>query len=388
MTWHEALDDWLIAVRAPRAGSRTLLKAIHHHGGMAAVRAAARRRQSGLPETAEQYLRHPDEALLASDRDWLSQPDHHLLTWGSEWYPSLLADIAGPPCVLFVVGDPAVLWQPQVAIVGSRKASDYGIDNARYFAGNLASRGVVITSGLAQGIDSVAHQAALAAGGRTVAVLGTGVDRVYPRQHVELARNIAANGALVSELPLGSEALPGHFPARNRIISGLALGALVVEAGVGSGSLITARLAAEQGREVMAVPGMISNRQARGCHQLIRDGARLVDSPVHIMEDLQPMAARLAGHLHAALATGDDSEPDAEVVAKGPARTIDEVTEDPLQRQLLRALNQRPQAIDEIVECTDLTAEAVSSMLLVMELEGLVKCHPGGTWSRNQEIIQ
>ncbi len=219
---------------------------------------------------------------------WLEAPDRHLLCLGTEAYPALLAEIADPPPLLFVEGCLAVLERPQLALVGSRQASAQGLDNARRFAHSLAAAGFCVTSGLALGIDGAAHQGALDAGGATVAVLGTGLEHLYPRRHLSLARRLlAGGGALVSELPLDCTPQAANFPRRNRIISGLSLGTLVVEASPSSGSLITARLAAEQGREVFALPGSIHHPGARGCHQLIREGAQLVESVEHILDALR-----------------------------------------------------------------------------------------------------
>lgn len=218
---------------------------------------------------------------------WIDSQAQHLLMWDQPGYPPLLAQLADAPPLLFVAGDPSILEWPQLAMVGSRRASRPGLDSAAAFSRSLAGAGFVITSGLALGIDGAAHQAALDVGGRTVGVLGTGLENFYPQRHRALARAmIDQGGAVVSEFPLDTPARPEHFPRRNRIISGLSLGVLVVEASVASGSLITARLAAEQGREVYAIPGSIHHPGARGCHQLIRDGAVLVESVQHILETL------------------------------------------------------------------------------------------------------
>lgn len=219
---------------------------------------------------------------------WLEQADQRLLMWDDPHYPALLAELTDAPPLLFVAGDPGILERPQLAMVGSRRASKPGLDTAQAFARSLAGGGFVITSGLALGIDGAAHQGALEVAGKTVAVLGTGLQRLYPQRHAKLATAIiAGGGALVSELPLDCPPQASNFPRRNRIISGLSLGVLVVEASPSSGSLITARLAAEQGREVYAIPGSIHHPGARGCHQLIRDGATLVESVEHILEGLR-----------------------------------------------------------------------------------------------------
>lgn len=218
---------------------------------------------------------------------WIDNQAQHLLMWDQPGYPALLGQLEDAPPLLFVAGDPSILERPQLAMVGSRRASRPGLDTAAAFSRSLAGAGFVITSGLALGIDGAAHQAALDVGGRTVGVLGTGLENFYPQRHRVLAKAMIDQGsAVISEFPLDTGPRPEHFPRRNRIISGLSLGVLVVEASVASGSLITARLAAEQGREVYAIPGSIHHPGARGCHQLIRDGAVLVESVQHILETL------------------------------------------------------------------------------------------------------
>jgi len=249
-------------------------------------------KQAGLDEDTISAIRNPDTALLDQDSKWLEEPDHHLLTWDSDLYPALLRDIPSPPAALFVAGDPNVLWQPQIAVIGSRNPTTGGRDNALDFSAELSRQGLTITSGMASGIDSCAHLAALDAGALTVAVTGTGLDRVYPASSRGLAARIRQQGALVSEFPLGTSAKPSHFPSRNRIISGLSLGVLVIEAGLNSGTLITARMAGNQGRDVFALPGSIHNPMSKGCHRLIRDGARLVENVAQIMEELAPLAGR------------------------------------------------------------------------------------------------
>ncbi len=242
-----------------------------------------------LPASCAEARRSPQtRERAAAALNWLEQPGHQVLMWGSEAYPPLLAELADAPPLLFAAGSVDILQRPQLAIVGSRRASRPGLDNAYSFAKALAAGGFVITSGLALGIDGAAHEGALAATGATVAVLGTGLQQLYPPRHRELAQRIfEQGGALVSELPLDSTPQASNFPRRNRIISGLSLGVLVVEASPSSGSLITARLAADQGREVYALPGSIHHPGAKGCHQLIRDGATLVESVEHVLETLR-----------------------------------------------------------------------------------------------------
>ena len=327
-------------------------------------------REQGLPEKAIAALRQPDEAAIDRDLDWLARPGNRLLCLSDPDYPALLAEIKDPPPVLFVHGDPALLNQPQLAMVGTRNPTATGRETAKQFAAHLGGAGIVITSGLAAGVDTEAHRGALDGGGATIAVMGTGPDRIYPANNHRLAHRIAENGALISELPPGSPPLPEHFPRRNRIISGLALGVLVVEATVESGSLITARLATDQGREVFAIPGSIHNAQARGCHALIRQGAKLVETATDVLEELAPLA--MAG-VELNLADQGQDEVAAEVDKPGL---------DPEYRQLLSCLDGEPVPIDLLVERSGLTAEAVSSMLLILELQGLVTGAAGGLYSR------
>lgn len=336
-------------------------------------------RRAGLHDETIQALRKPDEGLLESDLEWLSCPSHHLLTWDDELFPPLLRDIPSPPAALYVDGDPDILWQPQVAVIGSRNPTAGGKDNARDFAGELSRQGLTITSGLAAGIDSIAHTAALDAGNTTVAVMGTGLDRVYPSSSQALAVRIRDKGVLVSEFPPGTGAKREHFPSRNRIISGLSLGVLVIEAGLRSGTLITARMAGNQGRDVFALPGSIHNPMAKGCHRLIRDGVKLVETVEEIMQELAPMAGQLATELKRQI-TLKDTEPGASPLDN----TVEEpqLNDDPEYRLLWSCLGFDPKPIDSIIEQSGLTSRSVSAMLLILELRGKVEAHPGGAYSR------
>lgn len=273
-------------------------------------------------------------------------------------YPSRLAQIPDPPPAVLVQGDVALLDGPQLAIVGSRNATPAGRDTAYMLAAALAEAGLTVTSGLAEGIDASAHRGALAGGGATIAVLGTGPDRIYPRQHQELAQTIGSTGSLISEQPVGTPPRGFNFPRRNRIISGLSLGVLVVEAGPRSGSLITARLAADQGREVFAVPGGIHNPLARGCHALLREGAKLVESVTDILEELPPLPGGRRTEQAAPTAGDTDQDP------------------------VLAGLGDAPASLDLLVQRTGLTVEQVSTMLLTLQLDGLVTALPGGLYGR------
>ncbi|MBQ4856051.1 DNA-protecting protein DprA [Rhodanobacter sp. B2A1Ga4] len=381
----DELRAWLIALRTPGLGPGGLRERLDAAGGdIQAVLAQLCRDATRLGEPARAWLARPDATRLSADLAWLAEPGHRLLCCTEADFPPQLEHIAQPPAVLFVVGDASLLLYPQVAIVGARGASAVGLAHARAFALALADAGFAITSGLADGIDGAAHVAALDAGAKTLAVVGTGLDRVYPRKHHALARRLAAQGALVSEFPPGTPARPDHFPRRNRIIAGLALGTLVVEAGLRSGSLITARLAAEQGREVFALPGSIHHPLARGCHRLIRDGARLIETAVEIVETLTPAARMLGGELAARLDTAGgeaDGPPriaDGDGAACGPAGAGDNSG----YRWLLTELGHEPATLDELVQRTGQSAAALSSMLLMLELEARVASLPGNRYQQ------
>lgn len=331
--------------------------------------------RAGLDSGTIQALKAPDPKLLDSDLAWLEGNGHSLVTWDSDRYPALLRTIPSPPAALFADGDVETLWQPQIAVVGSRNPTAGGVQNAREFTRALVAHGLAITSGLAAGIDGTAHAAALDCGGRTIAVTGTGLDEVYPASNRPLAAAIRGGGVLVSEFPPGTLAKRSHFPSRNRIISGLSLGVLVIEAALNSGSLITARLAAEQGREVFALPGSIHNPLAKGCHRLIREGAKLVESIGDILQDLAPLAGQLAGSLKSG--TGTSPVAGLEIGLDGP-----QLADDPDYRKLWSSLAYDPLTMDSIIQASGLTAQAVSAMLLMLELKGKVEAHPGGAFSR------
>jgi DNA processing protein len=360
--------DWLALTLAPGLGARRIAQLIEEFGDAASVRAAdgAALARAGVPKAAIAAIASPDKERIESALLWAKHDGAHLLTPDAAAYPERLRELAAPPPVLFVRGDLTVLSEPQIAVVGSRNPTAGGIETAREFSAYLAGLGLVITSGLALGIDAAAHDGALGTG-RTIAVLGTGPDRVYPAAHRDLARQIAGGGALVSEFLPGTGPHASHFPQRNRIISGLSLGTLVVEAAVGSGSLITARLASEQGREVFAIPGSIHNPLARGCHALIQQGAKLVDSAVQVLEELGPQLSTLVV---------DSSE---QTVLE-PQSTAD-VELDADHRRLLASMGYDPVAPDELCTRSGFPAFQVASMLLLLELQGQVISHPGGRYS-------
>lgn len=284
--------------------------------------------------------------------EWLSTDNHFLITLADEGYPRMLLQCADPPPMLFVAGNPGLLSHEAIAIVGSRNATPQGRENSRSFATALARGGLTVVSGLALGIDTAAHQGAIAEPGSTVAVLGSGADIVYPRANAGLAAQIAAHGALVSEFPLGTQPVASNFPRRNRIISGLCRGCLVVEAALASGSLITARIASEQGRDVFAIPGSIHSPFARGCHSLIKQGAKLVETADDVLLELGIQCAASKPHI---LNT---------------------------QSPLLQYIGYDPCDADALQRRSGLTAGEVSAMLMTLELEGRVGCLPGGLYQR------
>ena len=381
-----SLSSWLTLVRAPglhAAGLRPLLDRFDSADAVVDASAAALRASGAQPALVDwlQKRRGRSDPAIDAELRWLEHDAHHFVPLGSDDYPRLLAEVSDAPIGLFVRGDPALLSLPQLAIVGSRNPTAGGRDNATSFAAHLARSGLAITSGLAIGIDAAAHQAALAVDGITIAVCGTGLDIDYPSANSALAAAIAQRGALVSEFPLGTPALQANFPRRNRIISGLALGTLVVEAAVRSGSLITARLAAEQGREVFAMPGSIHNPLARGCHQLLRQGAKLVETVDDIFAELRTLVGALAGALAPALQAAVPDERKSSAAGPG-SREVAAPVLDKAYEILLDALGFEPAGVDTLVERTGFAADEVASMLLILELDGKLESRPGGRYVR------
>lgn len=369
---------WLTLLRAPALGPAGLRGLVARAGSAAAAVAGIEdlRREFAIDPATLAWLRAPDRVRIDADAAWLAADGRRLLTWLDADYPALLREAGTAPAALFVDGDASTLWLPQIAVVGARSATAGGLANARSFAAHLAGAGLVVTSGLADGVDAAAHAAALDAGRTTIAVMGTGPDLIYPRRQAALAGRIRSQGALVTEFPPGVQARPDHFPRRNRIIAGLSLGVLVIEAGVQSGSLITARLAGEQGREVFALPGSIHNPLARGCHLLIRQGARLVETASEIVEELAPLARALGDRLRAHLAAAPSGSTPA------PAQTAPAAARDADYERVLAALGHDPVGLDELALRTGLGVAALSSMLLLLELEGEVGSSGGGRYQR------
>ena len=349
--------------------ARRLRALLEREGGAAAALAAgpAAWAAAGLERPAA-LARAGDPPRLAADLAWLSGPRRHVLAWGTADYPTLLASVAGPPAILFVEGDPDCLWHPHVAIVGSRHATSGGRDTARAFARSFVAAGFGVVSGLAAGIDTAAHLGALDGDGLTVAVVATGLDIVYPRANAALAARIGATGAVVGEHPPGVTPIATQFPSRNRVIAGLSLGTLVVEAAERSGALITARLAAEAGREVFALPGSIHNPVARGCHRLIREGVALVESPEEVVAALAPLAGVLGDALRARLPA---------LGAPGSESSTSAIAPDPADNAVLQALGFEAVNLDQLVRRTGLTVADLAPMLLTMELDGRVIAENG-----------
>jgi DNA processing protein len=374
-------EAWLRIAAAPGLGVARLEPLLAACGSATGIVAAAGSTAalgragvaaSAMPgEATRRALTEPDSRLVEGALDWLAAGSgHRLLTWSDRDYPYLLREIPDPPLLLFVAGRAEAVGGLQLAVVGSRNPTPTGRENARDFARHLAGCGLTITSGLARGVDGAAHRGALEAGGDTVAVCGSGLDRTYPPAHADLAAEIMDRGALVSEFFPGTPPRRENFPRRNRLISGLSLGVLVVEAGLRSGSLITARMAGEQGREVFAIPGSIHNPLARGCHQLLRQGARLVESGADVLSELGALAA--AG-LAAPGPAGTAPEPPPAAPAEEP---------DPAYQALLEACGYEPVTAEILVQRTGLTAAEVSSMLLILELQGRLESGPGGRYTR------
>ena len=383
----EDLPDWLRLAAVRGLGverQRSLLAAfgLPRHifaAGRSALAAVVGR------ELADAVLAAPPDEHIERALAWAAEPGSHILTLADEAYPRTLLDSADPPVLLYVKGDPALLQRPGIALVGARSATAQGEANAAAFAQSLAEAGLVIVSGLALGVDAAAHRGALAAapGGSTVAVIGTGIDRIYPARNAALAREIAACGAIVSEFPLGTPPLPHNFPRRNRIIAGLVEGVLVVEAALNSGSLITARLATESGREVFAIPGSIHSPLARGCHRLIRDGAKLVETAEDVIEELRgrlgwpnpapaPKGRRRQGAKAAASHAAGASQPVQHTVPG----LDDEAA------RVLHVIGHDPVDIDTLAGRCGLTVDALYAILLPLELDGHLARLPGGRLQR------
>jgi DNA processing protein len=308
-----------------------------------------------------------DHSLSKHDQQWLNGANHQVLCIQQAEYPDLLREVSSPPAMLFLSGNAELLWKAQLAVVGSRHCSDSGIRHTHFFTEQCARKGWAITSGMAAGIDAAAHQAALSIKTSTIAVLACGVDVCYPQRNQHLFDQIAEQGLLVSEHPPNTPPLREQFPSRNRIIAGLGLGTLVVEANLRSGALITARLAAELGREVFAIPGSIHNPHVRGCHRLIKQGASLIESPEELLEQLQSVLNRRQQQLN------DQLELTLPNSSSGSAKiSRSDLPRDRSQRSLLKLFSDGPMALEQLIQRSGLTYEQLCPMLLTMELSGLL----------------
>ncbi len=359
---------WLALLHAGASGNDDLSRLLENFGTAQAVVLAVADGlidRSHLSEKVLGCLQKPDWEEIGFEAEWLEREGHHLITLEDKRYPALLRQIPSPPIGLFVSGDPDILMNPQIAVVGSRRPTFDGKKDAGHFAGELAGKGIAVTSGMANGIDTQAHRSALSQQGKTVAVLGSGLNCIYPKINAGLADKIREEGALVSEFPLSWRPFPGNFPRRNRIISGLSLGVLVVEATEKSGSLITAKHALEQNREVFAVPGSIRNPLKKGCHGLIQNGAKLVGSIDDIFAEITQFK---------------------ELVKTGPETRLSQPESinglDEQEKVLLDNIGYEPISLDEIVFMTRISVEEVMGKLLRLELDGLVSAVSPGLYIR------
>jgi len=358
-------EAW-VRLHAAGVPARALVALLRAFGSPEAVLDAhpAQRAPHVTAAAAEVLATPPSTERIDAALAWLEHPAHAFVAWDDPDYPALLLETADPPPLLFTIGDRSLLARPALAIVGSRNATPQGCSDAEAFAAALAAAGLAIVSGLALGIDAAAHRGALCASGATIAVIGTGPDRVYPARNRALAHEIAQHGLVLSEFGPGTPPLPGNFPRRNRVISGLARGVLVVEATVSSGSLITARMAGEQGRELFAIPGSIHSPFSRGCHKLIRDGAKLVETAEHILEELRLPAPNVSTH------TATQS------------RTERSHAGHPDEDAVLAAIGSDLVDVDTISTRTRLPTRRILACLTTLELEGRIAPVAGARWQR------
>ena len=351
---------WICLQQIHGLGGQGICKLLHRFGSPESIFTASHKELNQIvPEAISSLIKQgPNLEDAALSLKWLEKDDNHLITLADEHYPQALLEIPDPPPILYAKGDLSCLAMPAIAMVGSRNASVQGEKNAEEFAYALSEQGLCIISGMALGIDGAAHRGALKNKlGKTIAVVGTGLDIVYPAKHRELAHQIAEQGLILSEFAIGTPSRPQNFPRRNRIISGLSLGCLVVEANTQSGSLITARCATEQGREVFAIPGSIHSPMSKGCHELIKQGAKLVDCIQEITDELFP---------HLSVFTS----------------LISEETESPEPNALLELMGFDPISMEAMIALTNLTSEDLSATLLVLELENKIASLPGGRYQR------
>ncbi|OED37463.1 DNA protecting protein DprA [Chromatiales bacterium (ex Bugula neritina AB1)] len=396
------MQTWLTLIHTRGLGPKLLHKLLDGLGSADAIVGTSDSKliSIGIPAKVVNALRNVDQERISADLQWMEGgDDRYIIPLDSVLYPGQLKEIADPPVALYVRGDPEVIQTPQLAIVGSRKPTHSAEKHAYNFAREIAGSGITITSGLAYGIDGCAHRGALKAEGFTIAVTATGLDRVYPARHQSLAQEIATEGAIISEFPIGTNPLPAYFPRRNRIITGLSYGTLVVEASLKSGTLTTAGHATEQSREVFAIPGNIDNPQARGCHALLRAGATLVETSADILTQLAPLlpgSLTLAGDTDNALASTELSQTQSgkttsaepsEIEISADAGTvsdpagISQSSKKPVPaQQLLDLFEFEPQSLDDIVMRSGQDIVTVTNRTLDLELEGWILAVAGGKY--------
>jgi len=361
------LSNWLYLSHTPGVGSRTFHTLLEAFGSVEAVFNASHKQLSALaikPDIISAVLKE-EKPDISADLNWNQQKNHHIIRLHDDAYPAQLKELSDAPPLIYVRGDPDYLTQPQLAMVGARNPTAAGRNTAKDFASHLSNAGITIISGLASGIDGASHEGALQGLAGTIAVVAHGLDIVYPAQHQKLAQRITEHGAVVSEMPVGTQPQRGLFPRRNRLISALSLGTLVVEAAQKSGSLITARFALEQNKEVFAIPGSIHNPMAKGCHRLIRQGAKLVETADDILEELCIFLTEKPDY-------PQKSEKNTQENLKDSHQALD-----PDHQKLLKCLAYEPASIDELVHSSRFKAAEVASMLLIMELEGIIVCQDG-----------
>jgi DNA processing protein len=362
---------WLRMHEIQGLGRQTTYQLLKAFGSAEAIFAAS---HANLRKVVSDDIANQIKAETVSDQikitlEWLAEPNNHLITLADEDYPRLLLETPDPPPILFAKGQLSCLQQPSIAIVGSRNPTAQGEKNAHDFAMLLAEFGFTIVSGLAIGIDAAAHRGALASNGKTIAVVGTGLDIVYPAKHRELAHEIIKQGLLISEFSLGTPSLPQNFVQRNRVISGLSMGCLVVEASLQSGSLITAKFSTEQDRDVFAIPGSIHSPQSKGCHQLIKQGAKLVDAVQDIVHELKSehfvslAAMPLKKNFIPAKNTSPEEIPHAD-------------------KALLDLMSFEPVTVEYLLQHSGLTSDTLSSILISLELDNKIASMPGGRYQR------
>ncbi len=372
----EELKSWIKLWRVSGVGSKYFQRLLDSFDSPADVfnASSSSLKHAGISQNlANAILDDKDSDSATTDLEWLNTADdHYIISIQCPEYPTLLKQTDSPPPLLYVHGNLSIINDPQLAIVGSRNPTQSGMTSAYDFSKHLGQTGLCITSGLALGIDGSAHQGALDANAPTIAVIATGIDRVYPAKHRNLAHQIVENGAIISEFPIGTQPRSSNFPRRNRIISGLAHGTLVVEAALKSGSLITARLASEQGREVFAIPGSIHNPLAKGCHQLIRQGAKLVENAQDILEEMSAVIDL----------SKIDQSPITTTSEKTEISTENKKDEDPDNQLLLGKMGYDAISIDSLVASTGFKPESIAAMLLILELQNKVSSNGGGTYTR------